>query len=102
MMIDEEYTKGIVATLRHSVQSGLNASLTPEDSLALLVLIHNLTDARADLARTKRHGKKTVEGIVSNICDNFSEAAKKAFRDFVDDLQPYGQPGSSKRRKRKC
>lgn len=100
----EEFIKGVVATLRHSVHSGLNASLSPEESLALLVLINDrlIEDARTDLACTGRDAKKTVEEIVSNICDNFSDAAKRAFHDFVDDLQPYGQPGPSKRRKRRC
>lgn len=63
----------IIRTLRHSSESGLNASLSPLDCRILLSVIST--------------PKSKTAGILDRMTDTLSEMAESAMRDIADGIR---------------
>ena len=102
-MSDQEKMKAIFETLKTSIKSGLNASLTPEDCRELLRMF-TLINFRNTIQSTPSavlgrppapRGSTPVEKIVSGV----AELAHGVIEDIKDDF--YTGAGRPARRRRK-
>lgn len=88
-MNDQE--KAIYKTLLVSVSSGLNASLTPEDSRTLLKMLNPKTGA---VQRRKEH---PIDRIVKNISTVFNNS----LNDLADDFEEFSEISLRESRRRR-
>lgn len=97
MPVDPKHMKAIFDTLKASVQSGLNASLTPEDCAELLRMFTAInmrnTIQTAPAPRSSR--PSPVEKIVEGVAD----IAHGVIEDLAGDLTPRRRTARSRRRK---
>lgn len=84
---------GIFETLKKSIESGLNASLTPEESRELLRMFAMVNMKKT--IRPVRKGSSPVEKIV----DGVAQLAHGVIEDLAGELKP--QARTARRRQRR-
>ena len=94
---EKETMAAIFETLRSSIESGLNASLTPDDCRALLRMFA-MMNMRATIQTTPApqfvRGKTPVEKIVEGV----SDLAHQVIEDIAGDIKGAGVPARKRRK----
>lgn len=95
---EKEKMAAIFETLRSSIESGLNASLTPDDCRALLRMFAMIrmqaTIQSTPAPAASPRGQTPVEKIVSGVAD----LAHKVIEDIAGDIKGAGVPARKRRK----
>lgn len=96
---EKEKMAAIFETLRSSIESGLNASLTPDDCRALLRMFA-MMNMRATIQTTPAPGPQFVRGKtpVEKIVEGVSDLAHKVIEDIAGDIKGAGVPARKRRK----